>query len=134
MTRLFAQVMRELPTLNVLVNNAGILREINLHDQSIDLVGLTSEIEVNLNGPIRMIHRFLSHLKALPSAAIVNVSKAARRSYTRSLRVPLKHTSVRVFELAPPVTRTPILSRMAPELIFKRLSKPAERMLADAGL
>ena len=49
------------------------MRTINLnHSQILD--DLTTEIETNLNGPIRMIQKFLPHLKTKPTAAIVNVT------------------------------------------------------------
>ena len=128
---LYEQVTRDFPAMNFLINNAGIMRTINLNkSQGAD--DLTSEIETNLNGPIRMIAKFLPHLKSKPAAAIVNVTsglafvplptspiycatKAALHSYTLSLRVQLKRTQVRVFELAPPATETPLLSEMTPE-------------------
>jgi len=123
---LFAQVTREFPQLNVLINNAGIMKPINLHDTAGSLEDLTQEIDINLNGPIRMTKTFLAHLKAQPTAAIVNVSsglafvplpispvycatKAALHSFTQSLRVQLKKTHVKVFELAPPATKTELL-------------------------
>jgi uncharacterized oxidoreductase len=125
---LFERITKDFPETNILINNAGILREINLHDQSMALTDLTREIETNLNGPIRMIRQFLPHLKTKENAAIINVSsglafvplpsspiysatKAALHSYTRSLRVQLKNTRVKVFELAPPSTETPMLIR-----------------------
>jgi uncharacterized oxidoreductase len=125
-------VTRQFPDLDVLINNAGIMRSINFHDTGGDLAELTTEIETNLNGPIRMVKQFLPHLKKRPSAAIVNVSsglafvplpvspvycatKAALHSFTLSLRVQLKNTAVRVFELAPPATRTELLGDFDPE-------------------
>lgn len=128
---LFEQVMRDFPAMNILINNAGIMRTINLNKPQ-DSDDLTTEIETNLNGPIRMIEKFLPHLKSKPAAAIVNVTsglafvplptspiycatKAALHSYTLSLRVQLKRTNVHVFELAPPATETPLLSEMTPE-------------------
>jgi uncharacterized oxidoreductase len=124
---LFRQITNDFPDTNVVINNAGILREINMHDPSTGLDTLTDEIEINLNGPIRMVQQFLPHLKSKANAAIINVTsglafvplptspiysatKAALHSYTRSLRVQLKNTQVKVFELAPPVTRTPMMS------------------------
>jgi uncharacterized oxidoreductase len=118
---------RDFPELNVLVNNAGIMRMLNLHKPPDSLEGFTQEIEINLMGPIRMVAAFLPMLKQRPEAAIVNVSsglafvplpsapiycatKAALRSYTRSLRVQLKNTNVKVFELAPPSTETEMLT------------------------
>ena len=126
---LFEQVTRDFPAMNILINNAGVMRTINLNKPQGDLI---TEIETNLNGPIRMIEKFLPHLKSKPTAAIVNVTsglafvplptspiycatKAALHSYTLSLRVQLKRTNVRVFELAPPATETPLLSEMTAE-------------------
>ena len=88
---------------------------------------VTREIEVDLNGPIRMVQRFLPHLLSRPNALIVNVSsglafvpfpispiysaaKAGLRAYTRCLRVQLAGTTVTVVELAPPLTETPLFS------------------------
>ena len=123
---LFTQVTSEFPKLNILINNAGIMRTLNLHDAAGSLEDLTLEIDTNLNGPIRMAKQFLPHLKAQSSAAIVNVSsglafvplpispvycatKAALHSFTQSLRVQLKNTKIKVFELAPPATKTELL-------------------------
>ncbi|SFT00016.1 uncharacterized oxidoreductase [Paenibacillus sp. BC26] len=123
---LFGIVVKQFPKLNVLINNAGLMRRINLHDPEVDLDDLNREIATNLSGPIRMVKQFLSHLKSQESAAIMNVSsglafvplpispvycaaKAGLHSYTQSLRAQLKNTKVKVFELAPPLTETPLL-------------------------
>ena len=45
-----------------------------MHDDNDDLVQLTKEIDINLMGPIRMTKKFLPHLKAKKTAAIMNVS------------------------------------------------------------
>jgi uncharacterized oxidoreductase len=122
---LYETLTREFPALNVLVNNAGIMRKISLRDGADDLTGVTREIETNLNGPIRMVAQFLPHLKKQPSPAIVNVSsglafvpfplspiysaaKAGVHAFTQALRFQLKDTHVKVFELAPPGTETPL--------------------------
>lgn len=124
---LYDQVIRQFPDLNILINNAGIMKEINLQDKAGSLDEITAEIEINLNGPIRMVKQFLPHLKTKPTAAVVNVSsglaftplptspiycatKAGLHSYTLSLRVQLQRSNVKVFELAPPATQTEILS------------------------
>jgi uncharacterized oxidoreductase len=123
---LYAKITAEFPELNVIVNNAGFMRYVNLHKEE-PLEGLTREIEVNLMGPIWMVARFLPMLKKKAQAAIVNVSsglafvplptspvycatKAALHSYTQSLRVQMKKTpNVKIFELCPPATETPLL-------------------------
>lgn len=119
----------EFPGLNVLINNAGVMRTINLHDADADLESLTREIDINLKGPMRMAKAFLPHLKKQDEAAIVNVTsglafvplpispvycatKAGLHSFTQSLRVQLKNTKVKVFEVAPPATATELLADM----------------------
>jgi uncharacterized oxidoreductase len=117
-------VLAEFPTLDVLINNAGIMRNLNLNVDR-DLNDVTREIDINLSGTIRMVQQFLPHLTTRPHALIVNVSsglafiplpispvycatKAAIHSYTQSLRIQLDGTSVTVVELAPPGTETPL--------------------------
>ena len=57
-TRLDQRIASEFPGLNVLINNAGIMRKINLHTLPADLHDITREVEINLNGPIRMVAQF----------------------------------------------------------------------------
>lgn len=122
-TRLYTEVVPAFPNLNVLINNAGIGLKRNLNDTTGPLDDLDREIRTNLIGPIQMIKQFLPQLKRQQAAAIVNVSsglafvplavkpiycatKAAVHSYTQTLRVQLKHSSIRVIELAPPAVKT----------------------------
>ena len=124
------QVIAQFPALNVLINNAGEMRKLNLQDPSLDLLDLTREIDINLLGPIRMVQQFLPHLKSQQNAAILNVSsglaltpypvspvygasKAGLHSYTQSLRVQLQDTPVRVFELLAPSAKTPLIDQFA---------------------
>lgn len=121
---LHAQVLAAFPALDTLVNNAGIMRNLNLNEDR-DLSDVTREIEINLSGPVRMVQQFLPHLKTRPDALIVNVSsglafvpmlaapvysatKAAMHSYSQSLRGQLEGTGVTVVELAPPGVETPL--------------------------
>src|ERR1700684_326624 len=123
---LYEEVTKQFPELNILINNAGIMRKINVNDKAGSLEDLTREIEINLSGPIRMVKQFLPHLKTKSVAAIMNVSsglafvplpispvycatKAGLHSFTESLRVQLKSTKVKVFDLAPPATQTELL-------------------------
>jgi uncharacterized oxidoreductase len=128
---LLDRVTQEFPDLNFLINNAGIMRTINLNAENGPSEDLTQEIDINLKGPIRMVKAFLPHLRRKPHAAIVNVTsglafvplptspvycstKAALHSFTLSLRVQLKKTNVKVFELAPPATQTELLADFNP--------------------
>ena len=124
---LFDTAIEKFPALNVLINNAGIMRSINLLDQKNSLEDIGREIETNLTGTVRMVKQFLPHLNSQDFAAIVNISsglafvplpiapiycatKAAVHSFTQSLRVQLHDTRIKVFELAPPMTRTPLFA------------------------
>ena len=146
---LFDKVTKEFPELNILINNAGIMRTINLHETNDDLVDLTKEIETNLNGPIRMTKKFLPHLKKKQAAAIMNVSsglafvplpmspvycatKAALHSFTLSLRVQLKKSNIKVFELAPPATATELLGDFNQEDMKGISIMPVDKMVAVA--
>jgi uncharacterized oxidoreductase len=68
------QVVEGFPELNILINNAGIMRKVNLHTFGSDLQDVTREAEINLNGAIRMVLQFLLHLKSQKNAAIIDVS------------------------------------------------------------
>jgi uncharacterized oxidoreductase len=122
---LFNWVKEKYPGLNILINNAGIQKMIDLKKGRTDLVKGENEIETNLVAPIRLSAYFIpwflqQHDK---ETAIINVSsglgfvpiavmpvycasKAALHSYTFSLRYQLKDTSVKVFEIIPPAVDT----------------------------
>src|SRR5581483_1404510 len=125
---LCSTVIEKFPALNVLINNAGIMRKINLLGEVHSLEDITREVETNLAGTVRMVVQFLPHLKSRADAAIVNISsglafvplpvapiycasKAGVHSFTQSLRVQLKGTRIRVFEVAPPMTQTRLFAR-----------------------
>ena len=125
-------VIERFPALDTLVNNAGIMRNLDLNEAR-DLTDLTREIDVNLSGPIRMVQAFLPHLKSRANSLIVNVSsglafvpfplspvysatKAGIHAYTQVLRAQLEGTSVRVVELAPPGVETALFRAEFPEL------------------
>ena len=123
--RLYAEVSQTFPSLNILINNAGEIRKIVLADSTDNLQEITREIETNLMGPVRMIQQFLPHLLLQKEAAILNVTsglalvplplspvygatKSGLHSYTQSLRVQLKHSNIKVFELMAPAANTPL--------------------------
>jgi uncharacterized oxidoreductase len=122
--RAFAtQITTQHQALNVLINNAGILRPENLKAQQNDLGDAEAMVTTNVLGPIRLTAALLPHLQKQPRATILNVSsglgfvplpfaptysatKAALHSYTQSLRVQLRDTSVEVVEIIPPYVQT----------------------------
>src|ERR1700680_4851390 len=73
---LYEDVTKHFPELNIVINNAGIMRKINVHDKAGSLEDITRELEINLSGPIRMVKQFLPHLKTKSEAAIMNVSSS----------------------------------------------------------
>lgn len=118
-------VIARWPSLNVLINNAGIMHIDDL-SQSVDDAMMVSTLTTNLMGPIRLTGALVEHLKQQDNAVVINVSsvlgfvpmaiagvysstKAAIHSYTQSLRYKLKDTSVRVVEIAPPWVQTDLL-------------------------
>jgi len=121
-----AQVVADYPALNVLINNAGIMRPENLLAQQADLADAEATVTTNLLGPIRLTAALLPHLQRQPHSTIVNVSsglafvplsltptycatKAAIHSYTQSLRYQLRSTSIEVLELIPPYVQTHLM-------------------------
>jgi uncharacterized oxidoreductase len=108
---------------NILINNAGIQRIVDLKKGPRDLLKGENEIEINFIAPVRLTAQFIPLFLKQKEAAIINVSsglgfvpiaampvycatKAAIHSFTQSLRHQLKETSVKVFEIIPPIVDT----------------------------
>jgi len=117
------RLVRDHPALNVLINNAGMMKTEDVLAERIDLSVCETTIGINLFGPIRLTAALLPHLRGKPAATVVNVTsglafvpradtptygatKAAMHSYSQSLRFLLRDTSVQVIELAPPLVAT----------------------------
>ena len=115
-------VLTAFPSLNVLVNNAGIQRRLRLEDQE-PWAAAREELAINLEAPIHLTRLLLPHLMRQPRAAVVNITsglafaplartpvysatKAALHSFTLSLRHQLRDSTVRVIEIAPPAVDT----------------------------
>ena len=118
-----AQAAADFPSLNVLINNAGIMRPEKLLAQQPDLADAEALVTTNLLGPIRLTAALLPLLQRQPRSTILNVSsglaflplaltptycatKAAIHSYTLSLRYQLRATQIEVLELIPPYVAT----------------------------
>ena len=68
------ELLAQFPKLNVVINNAGIMRPEMLLEQQEDLADAESIIATNLLGPIRLIAALIPHFKQQPNATIANVS------------------------------------------------------------
>ena len=121
-----AQAVKDHPTLNVVINNAGVMLAEDLKAEPFDLDTVETTIATNLLGPIRLTAALLPHLRAQPRATVMTVSsglafiplaatptynatKAAIHSWSQSLRHQLAGTSVEVLELAPPAVATDLM-------------------------
>lgn len=115
------RVTAEHPALNILINNAGIMRFEAL-DRHRDLTDAEATVSTNLLGPIRLTDALIDHLGRQPDAALINVTsglafvplvsaptysatKAALHSYTVAMREALKGR-IEVIELVPPAVQT----------------------------
>lgn len=139
-----AKLIAEYPTLNVLVNNAGIMLP-DTADGAVDDALLVSTMTTNVLGPIRMTSALIEHLKAQPEATVIyttsglafvplavtavySATKAAMHSYLMSQRFKLKGTSVKVLELAPPYVQTEL---MGPGMAVDPRAMPLKDFIAE---
>jgi uncharacterized oxidoreductase len=131
---LTAEIKRRFPKLDMLMNNAGVFVMRNLTAPASDPAELTSEVETNISGMIRMTSALVDLLATnkgtiinvssalafvpLTAAPIYSATKAAIHSYTNSLRFQLHDLGVRVVELIPPLVKTEMVAAM-PDGDFK---------------
>ena len=121
--RFIVDVKAKYPSLNVLINNAGIMKTEDLKAGTDDLPIVESTIATNLLGPLRLTAALMPVLLAQPKATVMTVTsglasiprtdfptycatKAAIHSWTQSLRAQLKDTSIEVLEIVPPYVQT----------------------------
>ncbi|KAA9347178.1 SDR family oxidoreductase [Larkinella humicola] len=123
--QLVERLNKDFPTLNLVINNAGRAFYYSLSEDGIqasDKAG--EEMTTNYLSIIRLTEKLLPLLKKQSEAALVNVSsivafvpghttatysasKAALHAYTQAMRYTLaKDTSIKVFELMPPLVNT----------------------------
>jgi uncharacterized oxidoreductase len=130
--------------INVLVNNAGIQNIVDFKKGTQDLLAGEDEIEINLVAPVYLSAFFIPVFLTKEETAIINISsslgfvpkankpvysatKAAIHSFSLSLRYQLKDTSIKVFEVIPPMVDTGLLKMATGEMSqgFRGI-KPAE--------
>jgi len=134
------QVTEQFPSLNVLINMAGVMKNEYLLDPA-SLSVAEDTIATNLLGPIRLTAALLPLLRKQPAATVMTVTsglayvplfmtptycatKAAIHSYTQSLRYQLQDTPVQVIELVPPYVQTELMGE-------RQASDPNAMPLAD---
>jgi uncharacterized oxidoreductase len=119
--KLFAHISERFPGTNILINNAGIQRDIDLTKEAEELYDC-DEIRVNLEAPIALSAIFTKFLSGKENAAIVNISsglafmpertsgiplytasKAGLHAFSVAQRLQLAPLGIRVIELIPPI-------------------------------
>jgi uncharacterized oxidoreductase len=109
--------------LNILVNNAGVQRDIEFTKGISEFLSGENEIRINLESPIILSGLFIPHLTGKKEAAIINVSsglgfipaarmpvysasKAGMHAFSMALRQQLLKSGIKVFEVIPPAVET----------------------------
>jgi short-subunit dehydrogenase involved in D-alanine esterification of teichoic acids len=116
---------KSFPQINILFNNAGIELNYDLENNIEVFDKIQQEINVNFTSPMMLMAGLIPLLKEHKESAIINVSsgliyahkenavvysatKSAMHGASISLREQLKETSIKVFEIVPPLTDTPL--------------------------
>ena len=109
--------------LNILVNNAGVQRDIDFTKGIAEFLAGESEIKINLEAPIVLSGLFIPHLTGKKGAAIINISsglgfvpaarmpvysatKAGLHAFSMALSHQLLKLGIKVFEMVPPAVDT----------------------------
>ena len=146
---LFTWVKSNFGSLNILINNAGIQRVINLKTGNRGLLDCNEEIQTNLVASICLSGLLIPLLSEKKESAIINISsslayipiatkliycatKAAIHTFTVCLRHQLKDTSIKVFEIIPPTVDTDLFGPRKSGINAQKRMPPSE--LAEAVL
>jgi uncharacterized oxidoreductase len=125
--RAFAEALvKAHPTLNAVINNAGIMRPEDIAAAPDYLDTAEETIATNLLAPIRLTAALLPHFLKQPAATVLTVSsglafvpmvltptssatKSAIHAYSIALREQLKETPVEIIEIVPPYVQTTLM-------------------------
>ena len=130
---------QEFGTLNVLVNNAGIVALGPL--KSIDVAKWQNVLDVNLTGTMLGIKASVEAMEAAGGGSIINVSsieglrgaawvhsyvasKWAVRGLTKSAALELAHAKIRVNSIHPGFIRTPMTKHLPEDMVQAPLGRP----------
>ncbi|AXC09801.1 Oxidoreductase, short-chain dehydrogenase/reductase family [Acidisarcina polymorpha] len=118
-----AQVQRQFPELNVLINNAGIMRAEDYTAEKVDVATAEATLTTNISSVVRLTAALLPTLKAQPKATLMATTsglahvpmaafptysgtKAFLHAWLEAVRFQLRNTNVEVLELTPPYVQT----------------------------
>jgi uncharacterized oxidoreductase len=109
--------------LNILINNAGIQRDIDFTEGISEFFVGENEIQINLEAPVILSGMFIPFLTGKKDASIINVTsglgfipaarmpvysatKAGMHAFSMALRHQLVKSGISVFEVVPPAVET----------------------------
>jgi uncharacterized oxidoreductase len=121
--KLVDKCLSEHNDINLVINNAGIQNNYTWTEEKDGYNKIEDEIRVNLTSPMQIIYGLLPLLTTKQNSAVVNVSsglafapkksapiycatKSAIHNGTKALRYQLESTTVKVFEIIPPLVDT----------------------------
>ena len=124
-TTLFQNISDNFPGINMLINNAGVQRDIDLTQGTRDFDSGDNEIRINLEAPLYLSAMFTALLSGKENAAIANVSsglafmveratglpvycatKAGLHAFSITQRAQLAPLGIRVIEIIPPMVES----------------------------
>ena len=120
---LLLHMKKKFPEVNILINNAGVQRDIDLKKEIPEAEN--DEVRINLEAPISLSSIFVPLLSGKDNAAIVNVSsglafmveraagmpiycatKAGLHAFSMAQRIQLAPLGIRVIEMIPPMVES----------------------------
>lgn len=116
-------IQSQYPELNVLINNAGVQRDVDFTGGLTEFLSGENEVRVNLEAPIILTGLFAPLLARNEGSAIINVSsglglvpsvrmpvysasKAGLHAFSMAVRSQMERVGIQVFEVVPPAVDT----------------------------